>query len=104
MSYELHIHRAESHLEAESHPIPAEEWEALAEQRLVRQGDYPIEVPEGERPIPVYVNEANTLSYGLLHGEIIVTGVRDEAQIAEPLEIARALGAKLEGDDGELYD
>ena len=100
MSYDLHIHRAENFLDAQEAPIPADEWRTFAagQPQLMPAGDPPL----GDEPL--YTWGADGPTYMLYEGEISVTGCRDSHDIENARSIAVALGARLQGDDGEFYE
>lgn len=96
MGYELHITRAERWYESEDHPISEEEWESFArnDPSLVLDGTvYGHVCADGE-----------TVSLRWSGGEILVKGVRGRKAAAGLVRMAEALGARLLGDDGEVYE
>ncbi len=112
MGYDIHITRADHWTDSESQPIGREEWisflTADAEMRLDNFAE--AETSGGE--IIRYENEGlavwtsysgdGTAWFDYRHGEIIVKNP-DEEILGKMRQIATAFGARVMGDEGELY-
>jgi hypothetical protein len=113
MCYELHIHRAAGWLDAEDTPIRFEEWSSyvgaspdfrmdnFAEADL---GDGEVLRVEAEG-IAVWTGHPTSDSAWFTYGQ----GTIDVKNPDEPIrrkmfEVATALGARVQGDEGEFYD
>ncbi|QJW99405.1 hypothetical protein [Frigoriglobus tundricola] len=100
MGYDLHIHRADDWHEFEQHPISSAEWMAVvaADPELRPDPNHeflalwsgPCRYPDG-----------TWLAWN--DGEIH-TKNPDRAIVAKMLQIARRLGARVQGDNGEFYN
>jgi hypothetical protein len=100
MGYDLHITRAEDWADNEESPISAEEWlAAAAADPELRLGS-----PNGP-----YFADWVDLRTGAERGWLdwsdgdIFTKHPDRALLGKMLELAARLGARVQGDDGELY-
>jgi hypothetical protein len=110
MSYDVHIHRAEDHVEAAEKPIPREEWEAWvanAPDLHFSQDDFVIfRYGDRERKEELAVwsahprGEESALHY---YDGTVTTGNPDEHLLRRMAQIAHDLDARLQGDDGEFY-
>jgi len=108
MGYEVHIRRDETG------PISLAEWSAHVEQAddLRMDGFAESTTPDGatiriEEPgIAVWTAQPDAAQGGWItfdDGEIVVNNP-DAPMLGRMHEIAVALGAQMQGDDGELYD
>jgi|SRR6516162_525029 hypothetical protein len=115
MGYDVHITRAEEWSESETQPITFEEWRAYIasdpEMRLdghaeTRTPDGAVIRMEGEG-LAVWVVWPDTSDGNLAwmdhrDGRIVVKNP-DAAILAKMCAIAEKLGARVQGDEGELY-
>jgi len=101
MGYDLHITRAEHWAENEQNPITAEEWLALVES----DPDLTID-PRGNKPyFALWLGHWLGWDYpwfDWFRGDIH-TKYPDRKTLGKMLEIAAHFGAKVQGDEGELY-
>ncbi len=101
MGYDLHITRREFHADEHGPDISAEEWLALVEA----DEDLALSVEDG----PYFAKFLGECRYGRGMGWFdwcegcVYTKNPDEAILAKMLELAGALDAKVQGDDGETY-
>jgi hypothetical protein len=99
MGYDLHITRKEYWADEDGPQITLDEWQAYVAQD-------PDIVPDGNNPGPEnYVFAAHSERHPLWwhrSGEIY-TKNPDDTMIAKLVQIARALHAKVLGDDDEVY-
>ena len=108
MGYDLHIHRAEEWLEAETNPITLDEWYAWVESRPEFELDTESHVGyEGGVTVHPAVWTGHSSGEPVPFwwgpdGEIVLKGV-DEEIIRKMVQVADALGARVQGDDGEFY-
>ena len=107
MGYDLHIHRADEWYDAETNPITLDEWYAWVEQQL----DFELETESYVAYTDVTVHPATWTGHSIGEGvpfwwgpdgEIVLKGVDNET-IRKMVEVADALGARVQGDDGEFY-
>ncbi|MEP1231191.1 MAG: hypothetical protein ABJG88_10985 [Litorimonas sp.] len=100
MGYDLHIHRKENWFdENSSKPITYEEWQTVA------KADKDLEVIGTAGDILSYGStnsNTDTVGFHWTQNEIQVT-FRGNAAIIKAYELAQILGAKLQGDEGEVY-
>lgn len=117
MGYDVHITRAESWLDSEESPIPLEEWleyvQLDPEMRL--DGYAEARLPDGHTlryenaGLSVWVayskhaRDGNMAWFDFREGCVVVKNP-DEEILQKMKEIARALGARVQGDDGERYE
>ena len=110
MGYDLHITRARSWLESESWPITEGEWRALV------ASDPALEVTgvaeAGSGPVVRYENpglarwrhpDGEEVWFDLRDGRVVVKNP-DEPTIAKMIAVASQLGARVVGDEGEVYE
>jgi hypothetical protein len=100
VGHHLYIHRAAEWHEADRHPIPADEWLAVvaADPQLRRDPDKeylvlwpgPCRYPGGTW-------------FDWFEGRVY-TKNPDRPTLAKMLELARRLGARVQGDHGEFYN
>lgn len=104
MSYDLHITRALSWLDAQRYPIGREEWNEYARRHPAMVEDGWVEWADiGREPAyswPRGSSEPSCLSWS--GGEVVVTGPVNDC-IEELVAIAEALGANVIGEDGQRY-
>ncbi|MFC5666332.1 hypothetical protein ACFP3U_25610 [Kitasatospora misakiensis] len=81
MGYDVHITRRENWWDEEGQDISAAEWDAV------------IAADPGLMVVPLWWNAGR-----------IVSKNPSDAVIATMREVAKALGARVQGDDGEYYD
>jgi hypothetical protein len=100
LGYEVHITRAESWLDRESRPIELAEWVAYAEAALDLSRHGPNSA--GEEAFRLRVDGTETwLAWRA--GEIYSKNPPRPVR-ARMHRVARALDARVQGDEGELYD
>ncbi|HRI16565.1 MAG TPA: hypothetical protein PLX89_26530 [Verrucomicrobiota bacterium] len=100
MGYELHITRAEFHANNAGHVITADEW-----LRYV-QSDPELRLsPDGGKYFAVWSGKSKYPDpwFDWFNGNIS-TKNPDKASAGKMLQIAQALGAQVQGDDGEVYE
>ena len=102
MGWEIHITRAEHWADSDQQPITADEWLALvaADPELVID-------PRDNGPyfalwLSHQVHDDHPW-FDWSEGSIN-TKYPDRRTMGKALEIARRIGARVQGDDGELYD
>jgi hypothetical protein len=101
MGYDLHITRAPEWSESDQHPITADEWLAVV------AADPELSLRPGHEPYfaewsgPCSHPGGSWFSWD--EGQIY-TKNPDRRILAKMLQIAGRLGARVQGDDGELYD
>ncbi|QDX24925.1 hypothetical protein FPZ54_02020 [Sphingomonas suaedae] len=110
MGYDLHIHRRKDWLD-EGDDIELTEWEALcrSDASLEITGEATATIPQTgdvirlSRPgMAVWTAATGSTWFWLDRGEVTTSGA-DSVVIAKSCEIAEALGARVQGDDGEFY-
>ena len=100
MGYELHITRADSWSENEGHWVTLDEWLAYVE------ADPELSLfPENGEAFAIWSGKASYEEPWLdwFEGNISTKGP-DRAVLGKMLKIASDLGARVQGDEGELYD
>jgi hypothetical protein len=116
MGYDVHVTRASHWTKSKATPIALEEWIAYVgrdpEMRL--DGYAEAQLPSGETfrhdsaGLAVWTaysghgNDGNMAWFDHRNGEIVVKNP-DEEMIEKLCRIAKLLGARVQGDDGELY-
>ena len=102
MGYELHITRADNWLDSAAVPIERAEWlRVAAENALLPTGSVSF---EGQRDEPVFtIGEEDGPSIYWHEGQLVAKGIRGEEDIEALVTLAKELGARLVGDDGEEY-
>ena len=100
MGYEVHITRAENWAENQDDFIQAEEWLNLVES----DGELTLDVRNG----PYFAMWSGPSEYeepwfAWSEGNIHAT-YPDPMMLGKMIQIAGKLGAKVQGDDGELYE
>jgi len=100
MGYDLHVTRAKRWIDSKSRPISAEEWLAIIERdpelRLAgTNGTYFAFWNVAERK-----DDGEWLDW---HRGEIFSKHPSEALIEKMVQIAKALGGTVQGDDGEIY-
>jgi hypothetical protein len=104
VSYDLHIIRSHDWTNASDDPISFEEWisHARADPSLADAGVLSLrDVEPSEQTVFAFGPDGT--SFHWWRGEIVVT-LAAEGDIARLLPIARALNARVQGDDGEFYE
>lgn len=115
MGYDVHITRAAEWSDSMESPISLEEWTAHVEADPEMRMDNAAEATTPSGDVLRYENpglavwlgssgrsEGQTAWFDLRDGRIVVKGP-DEEILEKMRAIARALGARVQGDDGELY-
>src|SRR5438105_2107792 len=116
MGYDLHITRAPTWTDSKSHPIPLNEWLKYVagdpEMRLDNFAEAQVDggilryENEGLAVWTAYSKSSEAGAHGCWfdhrRGEVVVKGP-DEEIIGKMKRIAQALGARVVGDEGELY-
>src|SRR5688572_15851619 len=100
MGYDLHITRAEFHAMNEGHEITADEW-----MRYVQSDPELQHFPEGGEYFARWLGKSKYPDpwFDWSQGDIY-TKNPDKPIVAKMLQIAKALGAHVQGDDGEPYE
>ena len=100
MGYNLHIHLKENWFDEDSSKsITYEKWQAVA------KADKDLEVVGTSSDIPSYGwtnSNTDAVSFHWSLEEVQVS-FRGDAAILKAYELAHQLGAKLQGDEGEVY-
>jgi hypothetical protein len=101
MGYDLHITRAELWADNEQAPITADEWLAVVEEDPELVID-----PRGNGPyfalwLAHWVHGDHPW-FDWFKGDVY-TKYPDRKTVGKMLEIAKRLGAKVQGDEGEVY-
>ena len=96
MGYTLHLTRAEHWTESERNPLPAAEWRAYVarEPALEPAADDAAVWTPGPQAPPLLLR---------WHAGRVDCDGADEALAEQLVPMARALGAQVQGDDGEVY-
>ncbi|MEW6349233.1 MAG: hypothetical protein AB1646_09235 [Thermodesulfobacteriota bacterium] len=116
MGYDLHITRAKDWTESLDHPISLEEWEShvARDHDMSLTGFAEADIGDGEsiryenEGLAVWTaysghgKEGNMAWFDFHDGRIVVKNP-DEEIIGKMIAIAEALGARVQGDDGEVY-
>jgi hypothetical protein len=100
MGYDLHITRAKFYAANEGHEITADEWMGYV------QSDPELRhFPEGGKYFVRWLGKSKYPDpwFDWFQGDIY-TKNPDKAIVAKMLQIAKALGAHVQGDDGEPYE
>jgi hypothetical protein len=101
VGYELHITRAENWFDSEQDPIPADEWLAY----FKRDPELTID-PRGNGPyFALWLKHRVGGDYAWFDWfkGAVSTKHPDRKILGKMLEIAKRLGAKVQGDEGEAY-
>src|SRR5690242_9093551 len=100
MGYDLHITRAEFYASNEGHKISAEEW-----MRYVQTDPELQSFPEGGKHFVRWLGKSKYPDpwFDWFDGDIY-TKNPDKAIVEKMLQIAQALDAHVQGDDGESYE
>ena len=100
MGYDLHITRAEFYATNEGHEITADEW-----MRHVQSDPELRHHPEGGKHFVRWLGKSKYPDpwFDWFEGDIF-TKNPDKAIVGKMLQIAKALGAQVQGDDGESYE
>ncbi len=116
MGYDVHITRKENWFDEEGPSISLEEWISLvgADPGMLLEGFAEAATPSGEKirveseGLSVWTaysghgKDGNMAWFDLRAGCVVVKNP-DEEILKKMYEIARRLGAKVQGDDGEVY-
>ncbi len=109
MGYNLHITRADTWRQAKCNPIKKSEWDlmVLSDCSLLFSTTeyYEHRIEDGviERVHPVYwMEHADQPAFWYADGEITCRNP-DDVTVQKLLEIAKILGARVFGDNGEEY-
>jgi len=101
MGWEIHITRAERWPESDQHPITAEEWLALVEV----DPELTIDPRDNGRYFALWLAhwvEGDYPWFDWFQGAIH-TKYPDRKMLGKALEIAKHFGARVLGNDGEVY-
>jgi hypothetical protein len=102
MGWEIHITRAEHWADSDRHPINAEEWLAIVEADPELTID-----PRDNGPYfalwRAHWVEGDHPWFDWFKGSID-TKCPDRKTLGKALEIAKRFGARVQGDDGEVYE
>lgn len=117
MGYDVHITRKEEWFSDEGEAIPLEEWQAYvaADPEMRLDGVAEATTPEGtvlrvENPgLAVWVaysghDDSGNMAWFSHHGDKVSVKNPDDEILRKMHAIASALGARVQGDEGELYD
>lgn len=101
VGYDLHLTRADDWPDSELTPVGLDEWVVAA-----RASDALVEL-ESEYPpgVPGFLLGDDPVSSPALYwadGEVVVRG-SDQAHVSSLVALATAIGARVVGDDGEVY-
>lgn len=97
MGYDLHITRAEVWTETQGSEIPAEEWLSYVE------GDEELTLDPPNGAYSVIWKGEGELWFDWYEGNVYTTNP-DRIALEKMLSIAKALNAKVQGDNGEVYN
>jgi hypothetical protein len=102
MGYDLHITRKENWFDEDGPLITGAEWRALIERdpELTLDTSMRLKMKDGDYIFAAWNGEQGAL--GHYHGEITAKNP-DKPLIIKMVNVAKALGAKVQGDDGETY-
>lgn len=117
MGYDVHITRADDWTESASVPISLEDWLAVVDRDPELRLERTASATTAEREIVSFESPGLSVWTGWSRhgaggsfawidhsdGEIVVKNP-DEEVLRKMHQIARALGARVQGDDGEEYD
>ncbi len=100
MGYDVHITRADDWTENQGKEITAEEWLAI-----VNADSDLIPLPENGKYFVIWrgATKYPETWFDWFAGNIN-TKAPDKATLGKMLQMARLLGAKVQGDEGEIYD
>ena len=99
MGYDFHITRAEDWTESEDAPIAREEWIELASN----DGEL-FPMPENGDAFYAFGGRDNPHSWFDWFEGKVFTKNPDKLVLTKMLELAGRLQARVQGDDGELYE
>jgi hypothetical protein len=102
MGWAIHITRAEHWPDSDQHPITAEEWLALVEADPELTVDPRDNGPYCALWLAHWV-EGDHPWFNWFKGAIN-TKYPDRKTLGKALEIAKHFGARVQGDDGEVYE
>jgi hypothetical protein len=118
MGYEVHITRAEEHwLDSEAQPISIAEWLAYVAQdpEMRLEGSAQTSLPDGQTlrieedglatwtAYSRHDEDGNMAWFNWTEGRVVVKSP-DAEIVAKMMQMARTLGARTQGDDGEYYE
>jgi hypothetical protein len=105
MGYDLHITRAADWMDAEADPIEEHEWKAIVDAdptlTLNRHDFYEYDTPSG-KTVRLHPVMWGAQALWCDKGEITAKNPSDKL-VAKMKSIAKQLGARVLGDDGESY-
>jgi hypothetical protein len=107
MGYDIHIVRTNCWLDASENPITKEQVEAVIgkdKELSWSYKDYVDMEDENEKVTRYFAINWNNTPCFLWHKDQIICSNASEEQVIKMVEISKALGAKVIGDDGETYD
>ena len=107
MGYEIHVVRTNHWLEASEDPITKEQVDMVIEKDKDlswSQKDY-VDMKDGNGQLARYfaINWKNTPCFWWFKDQIQCSNASQE-QVIKMVQISKLIGAKLIGDDGEIYD
>jgi hypothetical protein len=100
VGYELHIHRADTWTESDRYPITPDEWLAVmaSDPELRLDPDHEL---QALWPGPCKYPGGTWFAW--FEGAVF-TKNPDRSTVAKMLQLARQLGARVQGDHGEFYN
>jgi hypothetical protein len=103
MGYDVHITRADDWGESGEAPITPDEWKAYVDAASDIEWDHQRPWTHMEVDLAVWTRRpAPDAWLALIDGQV-ETKNPDEPMLTKMYEIATALGARVQGDDGEYY-
>jgi hypothetical protein len=99
LGYDLHITRAEEWVESEESPITPDEWLAVASN----DPDL-FAMPENGETFFAFGERENPHAWFDWFEGNVFTKNPNRATLEKMLQLARNLNARVQGDDGELYE
>ena len=109
MGYDLHITKAEDWVDSSVSPISQEAWYELVEsdpELVVSDDSYYDRSGKGGSLERIYATQwvasSDEVVFWFQDGEVVAKNPDDDT-IIKMLDMAEGLGARVQGDDGEIY-
>lgn len=111
MGYDIHITRADHWTESNDKPITETEWEQYVNSDpqldvvngINHTSPQGVTLSIGGQFVLLKLEEVN-VPFRYTRGRITVTGAGNDDNVLEKMkQIAKALSAKVQGDEGEIY-